>query len=232
MQLADTEARRLNHEYIGSEHILLGLVKEGSGVAAHVLKGFSLDLETLRTGVERHIAPGPEPYTLGPDDKLPHHTDSKRVTLGAIDEARKLKHDYVGTEHILLGLIRSGSLAAVVLSDSGLKLEDVRTYTLELLGHGTFVTEPGGEIQTTCVICGKPTTMLGTRRCDNCWEVERRLASYIESPAGKANVEKLLGGPQTYAVPTLSNGDGIERLGCNRDGKLFSVLTQEIFIDA
>ena|SRR5208283_3369210 len=102
MQLANSEARRLQHEYIGAEHILLGLVKEGSGVASHVLKEFGIDnLPNLRAEIDKFIAPGPEPYTIGPDDKLPHHPDTTRVLYAAVAEAQSLFHEYVGTEHIL-----------------------------------------------------------------------------------------------------------------------------------
>ncbi len=189
MQLANTEAHHLRHEYIGSEHILLGLVKEGSGVAAHVLKGFSLDLSTLRTGVERHIATGPEPYTLGPDDKLPHHPDANRIIGLAIEESVKLGDSHVGTEHILLGLLRNRSgLGCFVLAGSGLDLDAVRNYTVQLLGCEH---QPCGVEHVPCGICGRPSSPVDCR-CDNCWEVEKRLADYIESPAGKAFVLKTL----------------------------------------
>jgi len=193
VQLANSEARRLQHEYLGAEHILLGLVKEGSGVAAYVLKDFGVTLRDARAAIDKHITTGPEPYIIGPDDKLPHHPEVTRVLNSAVAEAKYLCHDYVGTEHILLGLLREKEgIVSAVMADLGLKIDGVRESTLNILGHGTFVTEGSDEALTTCVVCGKPTPMLGTRRCNNCWEVERRLGSYIESPAGRAYVESLL----------------------------------------
>src|ERR1700741_71104 len=103
MQLANQEAQRFNHEYIGTEHILLGLVKEGSGVAANVLKNLDVDLRKIRHEVENIVLPGPEMVTMG---KLPMTPRAKKVIEYAMDEARTMLHNYVGTEHLLLGLMR------------------------------------------------------------------------------------------------------------------------------
>lgn len=134
MQLANQEAQRFNHEYIGTEHILLGLVKEGSGVAANVLKNLDVDLRKIRIEVENIVQPGPDIVTMG---KLPQTPRAKKVIEYAMEEARNLNHNYVGTEHLLLGLLREQEgVAAQVLMNLGLKLEDVREEVLNLLGHG------------------------------------------------------------------------------------------------
>ena len=124
MALANQEAQRFNHEYIGTEHILLGLVKEGSGVAANVLKNLDVDIKKLRLEVEKLVKSGPDMVTMG---KLPQTPRAKKVIEFAIEEARSLNHNYVGTEHILLGLLReTEGVAAQVLMNLGLKLENVR----------------------------------------------------------------------------------------------------------
>ncbi len=134
MQLANQEAQRFNHEYIGTEHILLGLVKEGSGVAANVLKNLEVDLRKIRLEVEKIVQSGPDLVTMG---KLPQTPRAKKVIEYAMEEARNLNHNYVGTEHLLLGLLREQEgVAAQVLMNLGLKLEDVREEVLNLLGHG------------------------------------------------------------------------------------------------
>ena len=133
MQLANQEAQRFNHEYIGTEHILLGLVKEGSGVAANVLKNLDVDLRKIRLEVEKIVQAGPDMVTMG---KLPQTPRAKKVIEYAIEEARNLNHNYVGTEHLLLGLLREQEgVAAQVLMNLSLKLEDVREEVLNLLGH-------------------------------------------------------------------------------------------------
>jgi ATP-dependent Clp protease ATP-binding subunit ClpA len=134
MALANQEAQRLNHEYIGTEHILLGLVKEGSGVGATVLKNLDIDIKKLRLEVGKLVKSGPDMVVMG---KLPQSPRAKKVIEYAIEESRCLHHDYIGTEHILLGLLRdSEGIAAQVLMNLGLKLEDVRQEVLNLLGAG------------------------------------------------------------------------------------------------
>ena len=148
MALANQEAQRFNHEYIGTEHILLGLVKEGSGVGANVLKNLEIDLRKVRLEVEKLVKSGPDMVTMG---KLPQTPRAKKVIEYAIEEARSLNHNYVGTEHLLLGLLREqDGVAAQVLMNLGLKLEEVRDEVLNLLGAGvepdevTESMEPGG----------------------------------------------------------------------------------------
>ena len=141
MQLANQEAQRFNHEYIGTEHILLGLVKEGSGVAANVLKNLDIDLRKIRIEVEKIVQTGPDMVTMG---KLPQTPRAKKVIEYAMEEARNLNHNYVGTEHLLLGLLREQEgVAAQVLMNLGMKLDDVRDEVLNLLGHGLESAEGG-----------------------------------------------------------------------------------------
>ena len=131
MQLANQEAQRFNHEYIGTEHVLLGLIKEGSGVAANVLKNLDVDLRKIRLEVEKLVQSGPDMVTMG---KLPQTPRAKKVIEYAMEEARNLNHNYVGTEHILLGLLREQEgVAAQVLMNLGLKLEEVRKEVLNVL---------------------------------------------------------------------------------------------------
>ena len=143
MALANQEAQRFNHEYIGTEHIMLGLVKEGSGVGANVLKNLGIDLRKVRLEVEKLVKSGPEMVTMG---KLPQTPRAKKVIEYAIEEARNLNHNYVGTEHLLLGLLREhDGVAAQVLLNLGLKLEEVREEVLNLLGAGVENEEQGGQ---------------------------------------------------------------------------------------
>ncbi len=155
MALANQEAQRFNHEYIGTEHILLGLVKEGSGVGATVLKNLDVDIKKLRLEVEKLVKSGPDMVTMG---KLPQTPRAKKVIEYAIEEARALNHNYVGTEHILLGLLReSEGIAAQVLMNLGLKLEDVRQEVLNLLGAGVDDSPAGFDMKMEPTISrGKP----------------------------------------------------------------------------
>jgi len=131
MKLANREAQRFNHEYIGTEHILLGLIKEGSGVASNVLKNRDMDLRKIRE-VEKivHNGPGGARFFLW---RRPQTPRAKKAIEYAVEEARLLQHNYVGTEHLLLGLLREREgVAAQVLIDLGLSLDDVRGEILRL----------------------------------------------------------------------------------------------------
>ena len=124
MKLANQEAQRFNHEYIGTEHILLGLVREGSGVALQVLTNLTIDPQTIVLEIERLIQRGPDIVTIS---KLPVTPAAKRVIEYAMEESRNLKHGYVGTEHILLGLLREeGGVGGVILANFGLRIEALR----------------------------------------------------------------------------------------------------------
>ncbi|MEO6596238.1 MAG: ATP-dependent Clp protease ATP-binding subunit, partial [Planctomycetota bacterium] len=132
MSFARQEAMKFNHEYIGTEHILLGLVQEGSGVAANVLKAMTVDLEKIRHEVEKIVKTGPSMVTMG---QLPFTPRAKKVLELSLEEASQLSHNYIGTEHLLLGLIRENEgIAAQVLMNLGVKLDEVREEVLEFLG--------------------------------------------------------------------------------------------------
>ena len=133
LQMAREEAARLHHEYVGTEHILLGLIREGEGVAAAVLTNLNVDLDEIQQRIEETVKKGKAPAPEGPD--LPYTSRAKKVLELAMSEARELNHSYVGTEHLLLGLLREEKgIAAQVLGDAGVSLEQARAETLRLLG--------------------------------------------------------------------------------------------------
>ncbi len=133
LQMAREEAARLHHEYVGTEHILLGLIREGEGVAAAVLTNLNVDLEEVQQKIEETVKKGKASSAPGPD--LPYTSRAKKVLELAMTEARELNHSYVGTEHLLLGLLREEKgIAAQVLTDAGVTLEQSRAETLRLLG--------------------------------------------------------------------------------------------------
>jgi hypothetical protein len=132
--LAQEEARHLNHNYIGTEHILLGLIHEGEGVAAEALERMGVSLEAVRAEVERIVGRG----IAGPRGQIPFTPRAKKVLELSLREALQLGHDYLGTEHILLGLLREGDgVAAEVLTGLGAELGRVRQQVTEILAvHG------------------------------------------------------------------------------------------------
>jgi ATP-dependent Clp protease ATP-binding subunit ClpC len=133
LQMAREEAARLHHEYVGTEHILLGLIREGEGVAAAVLTNLSVELDEIQQKIEETVKKGKAAAAAGPD--LPYTSRAKKVLELAMTEARELNHSYVGTEHLLLGLLREEKgIAAQVLNDAGVTLEQSRAETLRLLG--------------------------------------------------------------------------------------------------
>ncbi|HEO63867.1 MAG TPA: ATP-dependent Clp protease ATP-binding subunit, partial [Candidatus Omnitrophica bacterium] len=130
--LAKEEAKRFNHDYIGTEHILLGLIREGEGVAAIVLKSLGLELAQIRAEVEKFVQPGPNAVISG---DVPFTPQAKKTIELAMDEANSLGHNYIGTEHLLLGLIREGEgVAAQVLFSLGLNASKIREAVMDLLG--------------------------------------------------------------------------------------------------
>ena len=133
LAMAREEAARLHHEYTGTEHILLGLVREGGGVAIHVLDRCSVDPDRIRETVEAIVKQGSSSATTGPD--LPYTNRAKKVLELAMDESRALHHEYVGTEHLLLGLLREEKgVAAQVLTSAGVTLDRARAEVLGILG--------------------------------------------------------------------------------------------------
>jgi ATP-dependent Clp protease ATP-binding subunit ClpC len=143
LQMAREEAARLHHEYVGTEHILLGLIREGEGVAAAVLQNLNVDLEEIQQKIEETVKKGKAAAATGPD--LPYTSRAKKVLELAMTEARELNHSYVGTEHLLLGLLREEKgIAAQVLTDAGVNLEQSRAETLRLLGSDMPQTQQQG----------------------------------------------------------------------------------------
>jgi len=131
--LAREEAKRLDHDYLGTEHLLLGLIREGEGVAALALQNLGIDLEQVRQEVEKAVGKGGGSLFLG---QIPFTPRAKKVLELAVTEARNLGHNYIGTEHLLLGLIREGEgVAAQILTNLGADLEKVREEVVDLLGE-------------------------------------------------------------------------------------------------
>src|SRR3954462_15255005 len=147
LAMAREEAARLHHEYVGTEHILLGLIREGEGVAAAVLQNLSVDLDEIQQKIEETVKKGKAAAATGPD--LPYTSRAKKVLELAMGEARDLSHGYVGTEHLLLGLLREEKgIAAQVLTAAGVNLDAAKAETLRLLGTempqgGTPAAAPG-----------------------------------------------------------------------------------------
>ena len=130
--LARKEADRFNHNYIGTEHILLAIIRLGQGVAVEVMREMGLDFETLRIEVEKSVGTGPETKTIG---DVPFTAKAKRVIELAAEEARGLNHTYIGTEHILLGLLREAEgVAARILKNLDVDIEEARQRVLDKLG--------------------------------------------------------------------------------------------------
>jgi ATP-dependent Clp protease ATP-binding subunit ClpC len=141
--LAKEEAKRFNHDYIGTEHILLGLIREGEGVAAAVLQKLGLSPEKIRLEVEKLVQSGPSTMVSG---DIPFTPKAKKVIELAMEEARSLGHNYIGTEHLLLGLIREGEgVASQVLMNLGLDLNRVRNEVITLLGSSSPAPAGGGQ---------------------------------------------------------------------------------------
>jgi len=141
--LAKEEARRFNHDYIGTEHILLGLIREGEGVAAAVLQKLDVSLENIRLEIEKLVQPGPTTQIIG---DIPFTPRAKKALELAAEEARSLGHNYIGTEHLLLGLIREGEgIASQVLLNLGLDLNSVRNEVMGLLGSALPGMNQGGQ---------------------------------------------------------------------------------------
>ena len=135
LAMAREEAARLHHEYVGTEHILLGLIREGEGVAAAVLQNLSVDLDEMQQKIEETVKKGKAVQATGPD--LPYTSRAKKVLELAMSEARELNHSYVGTEHLLLGLLREEKgIAAQVLTDAGVNLDAARAGNAAPARHG------------------------------------------------------------------------------------------------
>jgi ATP-dependent Clp protease ATP-binding subunit ClpC len=182
--LAQEEARMLKHNYIGTEHILLGLIHEGDGVAAKALVSLEISLEAVRQQVEEIIGQGQHE----PSGHIPFTPRAKKVLELTKREADRLGHDYIGTEHILLGLIHEGTgVAAQVLVNLGADLNRVREQVIQLL-HGRQVTEPAPARSTTLEL-SLPAVQARLET------IEQRLAA-IEHRIGTGPGTSDLAGPQ------------------------------------
>jgi ATP-dependent Clp protease ATP-binding subunit ClpC len=158
LAMAREEAERLRHEYVGTEHILLGLIREGEGVAAAVLQSLNVDLDEIQQKIEDTVKKGKAAAATGPD--LPYTSRAKKVLELAMAEARDLTHNYVGTEHLLLGLLREEKgIAAQVLTDAGINLDTARAETLRLLG--TDMPQGGAAASSSPAAPGAPASSSG-----------------------------------------------------------------------
>lgn len=145
VSLARSEADRFNHNYVGTEHLLLGLIKLGQGVAVNVLKKMGIDFEVVRNEVSKVVTPGPETKTVG---EIPLTQRAKKVIEYAVEDAQKLNHSYVGTEHILLGLLREeDGIAAKILLNLNIDIDKVREEILSELGASFSGDEMSGGSQ-------------------------------------------------------------------------------------
>jgi ATP-dependent Clp protease ATP-binding subunit ClpC len=161
LAMAREEAARLHHEYVGTEHILLGLIREGEGVAATVLQNLSVELDEIQQKIEETVKKGKAAQTTGPD--LPYTSRAKKVLELAMSEARELSHSYVGTEHLLLGLLREEKgIAAQVLTDAGVNLDAARAETLRILG--TELTQQQGGAQASAGAQPAPSAPKGEKK--------------------------------------------------------------------
>jgi len=208
MQLASLEAQRFNHGHIGTEHILLGLVKEGTGVAAHVLNNLDVNPRTICLEVEKIVGTGPDLATTGP---LPQTSRAKKVIEYAIEEARSFNHNDVDSVHLLVGLLREpDGVAGRVLRNLGLKLEDVREEMLALLGpdattpkHGRraapeydFSPPPGAPVPS----CPAPARLLRLLNATLSEDEQAPLMEHLEGCAGcREALEALAAGRDSWA---------------------------------
>ena len=155
LAMAREEAARLHHEYVGTEHVLLGIIREGEGVAATVLQNLSIELDDIHQKIEQGVKKGHAGQTTGPD--LPYTSRAKKVLELAMDEAQELHHAYVGTEHLLLGLLREErGIAAQVLVDAGVTLDRARGETLRVLGTDMPAASPASQPSRQASMRGWP----------------------------------------------------------------------------
>jgi len=213
LAMAREEAARLHHEYVGTEHILLGLIREGEGVAAAVLQNLSVDLDEVQQKIEETVKKGKGTQATGPD--LPYTSRAKKVLELAMSEARELNHSYVGTEHLLLGLLREKKgIAAQVLVDGGITLEKARLETLRLLGteppKGRVLARTMGSPGSPPVIAVPPEAMASMRETIESVRMLNERAVHVLELAREEAV-RLKGrevGP-THILLGLLRGDGL-----------------------
>ena len=217
MSFARQEAQKFNHEYIGTEHILLGLVQEGSGVAANVLKNMNIDLEKVRHEVEKIVKTGPSMVTMG---QLPFTPRAKKVLELSMEEASQLSHNYIGTEHLLLGLIKENEgIAAQVLMNLGVKLDEVREEVLEFLGasdNGGDDDSEGEGIGTTSTPSGNSKSKTPALDSFGRDLTDHAKDGKLDPVIGRENeIERVI---QILSRRTKNNPVLIGEAGCGQDG--------------
>ncbi|WP_372366317.1 Clp protease N-terminal domain-containing protein [Candidatus Uabimicrobium sp. HlEnr_7] len=184
MSLSRQEAQRFNHEYIGTEHILLGLIQEGSGVAARVLKNMDVELRNVRLEIEKVVESGSSVLQVG---QLPFTPRAKNAIQLSLEEANNLGHSYIGTEHLLLALLKDKeSVAAGALVSLSIKLEDVRVEVLEFLGaehQGTTSTKAIEKSKTPAIdaFCQDLTELARSKKLDSVIGREKEIECVIET---------------------------------------------------
>ena len=199
LQLAREEAQRLHHEYVGTEHILLGILHNGDGVATAALFALNVNADALAGAIVRTVSQGSAPPS-GPD--LPYTSRAKKVLELAMSEARELHHSYVGTEHLLIGLVREGNgVAAQVLSDAGVTLDRLRAQTLRLVGQERMPPQPDTAPHSAPSV--PQTSPVDLAREEEAW---RRLGRALEVCARTGTTPTLtLEGDGTLTVPLGPN---------------------------
>jgi ATP-dependent Clp protease ATP-binding subunit ClpA len=202
LAMAREEAARLHHGYVGTEHILLGLIREGEGVAATVLQNLSVELDDIQQSIENTVKKGRPNQTFGPN--LPYSSRGKKVLELAMDEARALDHRYVGTEHLLLGLLREEQgIAAQVLTDAGVDLDPARAETLRILGTATTL---GGVEQRHTFRTMRPRPA-GVDDPPRFFVRLRRVIANAHSIAANRNASSVT--PAHLAIALLEHGEGM-----------------------
>ena len=223
LAMAREEAARLHHEYIGTEHMLLGLIREGEGVAATVLQNLSVELDDIQQKIEETVARGKAGQTTGPD--LPYTSRAKKVLELAMDEARELNHSYVGTEHLLLGLLREEKgIAAQVLFDAGVTIEDAREEVIRILGEASTEPAPRNLDQSR-----RATVRLPRERGSPPPRFAKRLRTVIADShkvAAERNVTEVT--PAHLAIALLQHGEGmanaaLDQLGLDRAAAILAL---------
>jgi ATP-dependent Clp protease ATP-binding subunit ClpA len=211
--MAREEASRLRHEYVGTEHILLGLIREGDGVAATVLQNLNVDLDDMAFLVEQTVKKGPLGTTTGPD--LPYTSRAKKVLELSMKNARDLHHSYVGTEHLLLGLLaEQKGIAAQVLTDRGVTLDTASAETVRILGSEMPLPQPSGALRHAAE---------RSRRIEMPTEILVELIRLSESVATEYYSAEA--SPVHATIALLRRGEGfaiaiLDRLGCDRQKAL------------
>jgi hypothetical protein len=210
LSLAREEAARLRHEFIGTEHLLLGLVAEGSGVAAQVLARMEVDLARVRTAVEAVVQAGPTGAKM--PDKVFLTPRAKRAMDAAAATAKEMGHSYIGTEHLLMGLLREGEgVAARVLRDLGLGLEDIRAATEQFLSQmpgqpgaqkGQAAEEEAEEEEEAGGAEGEPSPSRPTRQREVPWP---------EWVKAGVNAPELLAAEQRMATVRAAKDQAVEK---------------------